>query len=747
MNDNRQRSAMQERFAEVFKLLRDQDIEQFYANYQLWVMRQRVPTLEQEIATLQTHLAENQQQIQALRPSAIALAVLARLQSNGVRDIALLDQMLERGEDWLDRMMQRLDYCEQVEDFIQGDYTQWCFNSLEGAYDWIDSLRGSTKEEEEAPQATDAANEAEAQATAELLLHRLRIDDEESILDATLKQPALRPPPTPEVEATEIADELNMATPEVEESSLASESDVEQAISAPAPARASSPKQAAPWYTLPIEENGQFDIEHPGSMDDWIKILQADSSINLDVAEAEMSTAIEAEAPASIDSGELVHEIEPAENTTVESVALEPGGSNETDAEELATSEIAGHIEYEPVQSQANRASELADASTRDEEAAGELSQPHVSVEENVTTEPVSTFVTEEAVSIEPEPGEIAFDQEAADSVSEQPEITPGTTSPQEEAESGSLESSEILEVAEVMEEREPEAETAQVEEQADGVASEPGEATITPTDDERAVSERNEVPPTPASEAEMAILPVEVPETPAHEEETPASEIAQEATIEEALAILVETQEQPAAAVTNATPGEEQGRSPGEEEPEEEAASIEELRQIEPHDEEPAPVSHQESEDSTEKGEEAAFANINLEPEEGQRPWYEYLALEEPIDDASQGETAELAALAGQDQLDDETQPMALKKLQSDQGQHRAAKTNEADTASGNQLEASSQENSATELEFRVEEQVELKDSALPPQVAVPPAPTPDQAKPEKVGFWRWLFRRKRKG
>src|SRR6185312_10434290 len=114
-NNARDKAAQEEHFADIFARLREQDIEQFYAHYQLWVLRRRVPLLEKQLETLREHLAEHQQTTEALRPSALALAVLVRLQSNGVSDTDILDTMLNRGEDWLDRMMQRLDYCEQVE--------------------------------------------------------------------------------------------------------------------------------------------------------------------------------------------------------------------------------------------------------------------------------------------------------------------------------------------------------------------------------------------------------------------------------------------------------------------------------------------------------------------------------------------------------------------------------------------------------------------------------------------------------
>ena len=118
-NHAHDRAAQEKLSAEVFARLHEQDIEQFYAHYQLWVLRRRVPLLEKQVEVLREHIDENQQRLQSLRPSALAQAVLVRLQSSGVNNIELLDLMLERGEDWLDRMMQRLDYCEQVEDFVE----------------------------------------------------------------------------------------------------------------------------------------------------------------------------------------------------------------------------------------------------------------------------------------------------------------------------------------------------------------------------------------------------------------------------------------------------------------------------------------------------------------------------------------------------------------------------------------------------------------------------------------------------
>src|SRR6185503_16906669 len=96
-----QQAEQQKQFAEVFAYLPGQDIEQFYAHYQLWLMRRRVPIIEKQLELLHEYLNENQQLVESLRPSAVALAVLVRLQSSGVTNIDVLDQMLERGEDWL----------------------------------------------------------------------------------------------------------------------------------------------------------------------------------------------------------------------------------------------------------------------------------------------------------------------------------------------------------------------------------------------------------------------------------------------------------------------------------------------------------------------------------------------------------------------------------------------------------------------------------------------------------------------
>jgi len=176
----------------VYAQLNQSDIEQFYAGFQRWNLQQQITTLQTQIQTLRLQIADNTERSQEVHPSAIALATLARLQANGVSDIELLDRMLEQGELWLDRTMQRLDYCEQVDDFISDDYTQWCKFALEGAYDWIDSIQDGSLSSP-APIAI-TMKEPLTQATEELFLQKLSSDEEENealVLETTHKRPAV----------------------------------------------------------------------------------------------------------------------------------------------------------------------------------------------------------------------------------------------------------------------------------------------------------------------------------------------------------------------------------------------------------------------------------------------------------------------------------------------------------------------------------------------------------------------------
>jgi hypothetical protein len=164
--------------SQVYSRLNQLDVEQFYTGYQWWITHRRINVLQEEIDTLRLQIDENAQYMQHARPPAVALATLARLQANGVDDLDLLDRMLEQGEEWLDLIMQRLDYCEQL-DFIHDNYTQWCEHALEGAYDWIDSMRDAEVDTSPPPEVA-----SDIEATEELLLRKLTSEEEGEISTA-----------------------------------------------------------------------------------------------------------------------------------------------------------------------------------------------------------------------------------------------------------------------------------------------------------------------------------------------------------------------------------------------------------------------------------------------------------------------------------------------------------------------------------------------------------------------------------
>lgn len=332
-NSANEQSVIQQRFAEVFTQLPEQDIEQFYAHYQLWVLRHRAPIIKQQIEILQEHVAENQKLVTNLHPSAIALAVLARLQSNGVNNIDLLDQMLERGEDWLDRMMQRLDYCEQVEDFIQGDYTQWCIRSLEGAYDWIDSLLGSIQEGSAFPATADT----DTQATEELLLQKLSLDDEEAMLEVTSRRPAAR-----------VENEIEHSMPvnaeehitEPQESADEVETPQEMADWQNLEDLEATGERSAPWYSVNLDANASANSDQPACMDDWIQVLQADTASRIEsTSESVIESAMPANQPAEsvleteVADAQLSAVSQPENEATPASLTAEANTTSETQNE------------------------------------------------------------------------------------------------------------------------------------------------------------------------------------------------------------------------------------------------------------------------------------------------------------------------------------------------------------------------------------------------------------------------------
>ena len=184
-------------FETIFAQLNTQDVEEFYRGYQYWNVQHQIEMLHVRLSDIRKQISENTQRIQEAQPTAIELATLARLQSSGVSNIDLLDRMLERGEMWLDRTMQRLDYLEQLDDFISDDYTQWCQHALEGAYDWIDSVLDGSAISQPAID-TDQITIEEVQeqelleATEELFLQKISTVDEESFAqEITMKRPSI----------------------------------------------------------------------------------------------------------------------------------------------------------------------------------------------------------------------------------------------------------------------------------------------------------------------------------------------------------------------------------------------------------------------------------------------------------------------------------------------------------------------------------------------------------------------------
>ncbi len=184
----------------TFAQLNQQDVEEFYLGYQYWYLQNQIDILENRLDQIHRMVIENTERIQQVQPTAIELATLARLQSNGVSDVDLLDRMLERGEAWLDRTMQRLDYLEQLDDFIREDYTQWCNHALEGAYDWIDSVLDSNAVSQSITTDTidtsmttseDTKEENLIEATEELFLQKISAEDELEANEITSKRPVV----------------------------------------------------------------------------------------------------------------------------------------------------------------------------------------------------------------------------------------------------------------------------------------------------------------------------------------------------------------------------------------------------------------------------------------------------------------------------------------------------------------------------------------------------------------------------
>jgi len=281
--------------SQVYSRLNQLDVEQFYTGYQWWITHRRINVLQEEIDTLRLQIDENAQYMQHARPPAVALATLARLQANGVDDLDLLDRMLEQGEEWLDLIMQRLDYCEQL-DFIHDNYTQWCEHALEGAYDWIDSMRDAEVDTSALPEAP-----SDIDATEELLLRKLTSEEDGEF--PTTEPPSAETQLAGEASFESISSQAAQISPPEELSEEPGEQEMAQSLLAETTALADA-------FLISGEEDVQEQI--------------AEATADAEAAELEATLVTEAEDAVDLLTAPMMQESEqqPMELATVPEVSL-----------------------------------------------------------------------------------------------------------------------------------------------------------------------------------------------------------------------------------------------------------------------------------------------------------------------------------------------------------------------------------------------------------------------------------------
>lgn len=328
----------------LFTQLSPQDVEQFHQSYQRWALEQQIEIQQSQIAVLEQKIAQNAVLMEQVRPSAIALSTLAQLQASGVEDIELLDQMLERGEAWLDRTMQHLEYCERM-DLIGESHTEWCRHALEGAYDWIESLQ--QKETTEAstastPEDTDSST-ATAKITEDLLLQKLMSEGDTE--NTHLQQPRITAPlPTldelsPETDNTVTdIEELPAITETIELAEATAETMKISTATAPEPTEASDPlTETASEITATIEPVAA-NVEN---------IEVTDTAIEQDNIEPVVSSVLEVTEPvepaisqaASDDEDGAIHE--PEQEEQIEEITA----TNESDTAATLVEEMEQEAE------------------------------------------------------------------------------------------------------------------------------------------------------------------------------------------------------------------------------------------------------------------------------------------------------------------------------------------------------------------------------------------------------------------
>lgn len=301
----------------LFMQIAPQDVEQFYQSYHRWLLEQKIEIQQSQIAALQQKIAQNAALMDQVRPSALALSALAQLQASGVEDIELLDQMLERGEAWLDRTMQQLAYCERM-DLIGESYTEWCRHALEGAYNWIDSLQeAATTEASQADAGAESVHPEAAEVTEDLLLQKLLHGDD------TEKTSALRP-------------RITSPLPALDEAS-AEPGDITADI---ADAPATEIVEPVAEIASEIE-----DAEAATDITDVVETVEPATEIAAEPIEATDSLAATAPdvitevEPSDVTATEAVTEVEPVETTTLEPVEASSQEIEQESAEPVAQAE------------------------------------------------------------------------------------------------------------------------------------------------------------------------------------------------------------------------------------------------------------------------------------------------------------------------------------------------------------------------------------------------------------------------
>lgn len=370
----------------LFAQLNPLDVEQFYTAYQLWNVRQRIQTLQALTDAIQRDIAENTECLEQVHPSAIALASLARLQANGVSDIALLDRMLDRGEEWLDRAIQHLEYCEKL-DLISDGYTKWCEHALEGAYDWIDSMPGQEAADPSAiePPFSEAATgqtngsleqeethengEPGGELMEELFLQKLMSDDledaeeaetEASLLETTLKiqafSPATKQEPLPDtVSTSNTNDTENVQLAQAELSALPTvqETRPEEVESTPVLEEAQSEHTEVTMMAVEEQEERQSAPQHIEAIHEEIEqpTNAVDTQEQVFINELQMETEAEQETDVAEATTRPELEVvpEPADRLDIEDApeirdVLEP--EHVTQSEDVPVSEPVQKPEY-----------------------------------------------------------------------------------------------------------------------------------------------------------------------------------------------------------------------------------------------------------------------------------------------------------------------------------------------------------------------------------------------------------------